>query len=224
MSGPSFQEMAHRIGEIQRPLPAGTSLGIGLAALAAVAFSATWMFVRYFGTMAHEGSHAIVQSAEGAKVTGVWLDVKDAGGATAGWEGGVLSAFVGYLGPSLFGLAAAKLISIGHSIAVLWLALALLVLLLAVVRNVFGLAAIAITGLVIYHFARYGTTTDAIVVAYGIAWILLFSGIRVVLVHWDGASDAHLLQARTKIVPSTFARMWLVGTIFALLVGARLMM
>jgi hypothetical protein len=213
-----------RISEIQRPLPAGTSLGIGLAALVAVAFPVTWMFVRYFGTMAHEGSHAVMQSAEGAKVDGVWLFAKDANGATTGWEGGVLSAFVGYLGPSLFGLAAAKLISIGHSIAVLWLTLTLLVLLLAVVRNAFGIAAIAITGFVIYHFARHGTTTDAIVVAYGIAWILLLSGIRAVLVHWDGAYDASVLQKRTKIVPLTFARMWLVGAIFALLIGARLLM
>jgi hypothetical protein len=123
-----------------------------------------------------------MQSAEGAEILGVWLFFKDADGLTFGWGGagrGVLSVFIGYLGPSLFGLAAAKLISIGHSIAVLWLALALLVLLLAVVRNMFGRAAIVLTGLVIYEFARHGTATQATVAAYGIAWLLLFSGIRV---------------------------------------------
>lgn len=85
----------------------------------------------------------------------------------------------------------------------------------------FGMAAIAIAGFVTYEFARHGTTTQGIVATYGIAWLLLFSGIRVVLEHWDGAGDAQILQGQTKIVPVTFARMWLVGAIFALLVGAR---
>ena len=106
----------------------------------------------------------------------------------------------------------------------LWLALALLVLLLAMVRNVFGILAIAIAGLVIYDFARYGTVTHAIMAGYGLAWLLLFSGIRSVLQHWDGAGDAISLHSRTKILPVTYARLWLVGAIFALLVGARLMM
>jgi hypothetical protein len=223
---PPFQEVVERIGQIQRPLPAGTALGIGLAALVAVAFPVTWMFVRYLNTMAHEGTHAAMLSTQGFKVTGVWLHWKDADGATGlhGSGRGVLSIFVGYLGPSLFGLGAAKLISIGHSVAVLWLTLALLVLLLAMVRNPFGILAIVIAGLVIYDFARYGTVGHAMLAAYGIAWILLFSGIRVVLEHWDDAYDASLLEWRTQVVPVTWARIWLVGAIFALLLGARLMM
>jgi hypothetical protein len=60
--------MARRIGEIQPRLPAGTSLGIGLAALVSVAFPPTWMFVRYFATMAHEGSHAAAGSLLGFKI------------------------------------------------------------------------------------------------------------------------------------------------------------
>ena len=226
MPTPPFREMVQRIGEIQHPLPAGTSLGIGLAALVAVAFQVTWMFVRYFDTMAHEGSHAVMRSAQGFKITGVWLYWKDADGETwsRGRGRGVLSTFVGYLGPSLFGLSAAKLISIGHPIAVLWLALALLVLLLANVKNVFGMLAIGVTGLVIYDFARYGTVTHEEMAAYGIAWLLLFSGIRVVLEHWDGGGDAGSLQSSTQILRVTWARIWLVGAILALLLGARLMM
>lgn len=214
-----------QIGEIQPPLPAGTSIGIGLAALAAVAFPLTWLFVRYLDTMAHEGSHAMMGSVQGSRNISVWLFWKDADGATASLAGGrgILSTFIGYLGPSLFGLGAAKLISIGHSIAVLWLALGLLVLLLAIVRNVFGILAITIAGLVIYDFAQDGTVTHATMAAYGIAWLLLFSGVRVVLEHWDDAGDAQVLHWRTQIVPLTFARIWLVGAIFALFLGARLM-
>ena len=73
MSGPSLQEMVNRIGQTQPRLPFGTALGIGLTALAAVAFPGTWMFIRYFTTMAHEGSHAVVGSLQGFKITGVEL-------------------------------------------------------------------------------------------------------------------------------------------------------
>ena len=39
-----------------------------------------------------------------------------------------LTRFVGYLGPSGFGLCAAKLIETGHAVAALWIAIMLLVL------------------------------------------------------------------------------------------------
>src|SRR5215469_16078049 len=183
MSAPTLQEMVHRIGQTQPRLPFGSSLGIGLAALIAVNFPGTWTFIRYFGTMAHEGSHAVMGSLMGFKIKGIWLKMKDADGRTEapGIARNVPSLLIGYLGPSAFGLAAAKLISMGHSVAVLWLALALLVLLVANVRNVFGIAAIVIAGYVIYVFARYGTVANQTLAAYGIAWLLLMTGVRVVL-------------------------------------------
>ncbi|SRR6266567_2146369 len=226
MSTRPLQEMVQRIGETQPPLPAGTSLGIGLAALIFVNFPVTWAFIRYFDTMAHEGSHAVMGSLVGFKITGVRLKVKDAAGETEapGIGANVPSALIGYLGPSAFGLAAAKLISIGHSVAVLWLTLALLVLLLAQVRNVFGIAVIVIAGYVIYIFARYGTVTHETMAAYGIAWLLLLSGVRTVVKHWDKADDAGKLQKQTQVMPVVFARIWLVGALFAVFLGARLMM
>ena len=226
MSPPPLQEMVQRIGETQSPLPAGTALGIGLAALIVVSFPVTWAFIRYFNTMAHEGSHAITDSLVGFKISGVRLKVKDADGATKveGKGSSVPSLLIGYLGPSAFGLTAAKLISTGHSVAVLWLALALLVVLLAQVRNVFGIFVIVIAGYVIYIFARYGTVSHETMAAYGIAWLLLLSGVRVVLKHWDNAGDAKLLKAQTQVMPVVFARIWLVGALFAVFLGARLMM
>lgn len=226
MSVPTLQQMVHRIGEIQPHLPAGTSLGIGLAALAAVSFPGTWMFIRYFTTMAHEGSHVIMRSLQGFKIVGVDLKMKDADGGTTADPPtpNVPSGLIGYVGPSAFGLLAAWLISIGHIVAVLWLALALLFLLLANVRNLFGIATVVIAGYVIYIFARYGTVRHEAIAAYGMAWLLLLSGIRVVADHWSGAIDAKNLQAQTQIMPVVFARIWMVGALFAMLLGARLMM
>jgi len=226
MSAPTLQEMVHRIGEIQPRLPFGSSLGIGLAALLAVGFPGTWMFIRYFTTMAHEGSHTVMGSLMGFKITGVWVKMKDADGKTEapGIGKNVPSGLIGYVGPSAFGLLAAWLISIGHIVAVLWLALALLFLLLANVRNLFGIATVVVAGYVIYIFARYGTVANQTLGAYGIAWLLLLSGIRVVGNHWADAGDAKNLQAQTEIMPVVFARIWMVGALFAVFLGARLMM
>ena len=226
MSAPTLQEMVHRIGETQPRLPFGSSLGIGLAALLAVNFPGTWTFIRYFTTMAHEGSHVVMSSLLGFKITGVELNMKDAKGGTgvAGTGSTVPSLLIGYVGPSAFGLLAAWLISIGHIVAVLWLALALLFLLLANVRNVFGIAIIVIAGFVIYVFARYGTVPNQTIGAYGIAWLLMLSGARVVVIHWKKALDAQALSKQTDIMPVVFARIWLVGALFAVFLGARLMM
>lgn len=226
VSAVPLDEMARRIGEIQPRLPAGDSLAIGLAALIVVAFDPTWIFVRYFTVMAHEGSHAVVGSLWGFKIKGVKLLSKDAAGATEpdGNGNDVPALLVGYFGPSLFGLAAAKLISIGHSIAVLWLTLAMLVVLLALIKNVFGLAVVLIAGVVIYDLARYGTITHQTIAAYGITWLLLVSGVRGVLRRWAESDDGAKLEQRTKIVSETFSKIWLVGAIFAVFLGARLMM
>jgi hypothetical protein len=107
---------------------------------------------------------------------------------------------------------------------VLWLTLLLLVILLALTKNVFGLIAILLAGVVIYDFARYGTVTHQTMAAYGIAWLLLLSGVRGVLLHSAGANDAELLEERTQIMPETFAKIWLVGAILAVFLGAKLMM
>jgi len=226
MSAPTLQEMVHRIGQTQPRLPFGTSLGIGLAALLAVNFPGTWTFIRYFTTMAHEGSHAVVRSLQGFKISGVWLKMGNADGETKADPPAVSvpSLLIGYLGPSAFGVAAAELISIGHIVAVLWLALALLFLLLANVRNVFGIMAVVVAGYVIYVFARYGTVANQTLGAYGVAWLLLLSGVRVVLIHWKKAKDAENLSKQTQIMPVVFARIWLVGALFAVFFGARLMM
>jgi hypothetical protein len=72
-----------------------------------------WPLADHLDTMAREGAHSIAGSAMGFTLPGVILD-QDAGGVTsylavAAGPGTVLTAFVGYLGPSVFGLCGAKL-------------------------------------------------------------------------------------------------------------------
>ena len=114
-------------------------------------------FVRHGTAMAHEGAHAV--SGTGIrKVSGVTLNA-DATGATdmrgGGCLGGIVIGFAGYAGPSLFGLGAARLIQLGHSVAVLWVALFLLGLLATGLRRSYGLITVVVAGALVYAVGRY---------------------------------------------------------------------
>jgi len=94
---------------IQAPLPGGEAALIGLAALAVVLIPFLWPLVEHFNAMAHEGAHAIVATTVGFTVDGVTLDIESHGGT--GYVNPpdtgprrTLTRFVGYLGPSAFGL------------------------------------------------------------------------------------------------------------------------
>jgi hypothetical protein len=119
------------------PLPGPVAALIGLVALVVVMTPTLGRLADHLDTMAHEGAHAVVGSTMGFPVLGVTMDSR-ANGATylAASDGPrwLLTSFVGYLGPSAFGLCAAKLIEAEHVVTVLWVATILLVLLLFTVR------------------------------------------------------------------------------------------
>jgi len=121
--------------ETQAPLPGSEAALIGLAALMVVMVPFLWPLVEQFNVMAHEGAHAVVGSVMGFGIKSVKVDGESRGAtdykhAPDTGPRRTLTRFVGYLGPSGFGLCAAKLIETGHVVTVLWLAILLLVLLL----------------------------------------------------------------------------------------------
>jgi hypothetical protein len=223
---PTIGTVLSRIGQTQAPLPAPAVLVIGLAALAAVGVQEIWLLARHVNTIAHEGAHAIAGSAVGRRIRGVKLQ-PNATGVTA-MSGGpaagrVTVGFVGYLGPSAFGLGAAKLIELGHSAAVLWLTLLLLVLMLVVLRGVFSFVPVLVVGGLLCIIARYGSVGADSVTAYAVAWFLLLSGVRVVLDHGANAADAGDLSKLTHTRPGCWAGLWLIGSVLALAVGGSLL-
>ena len=224
--GSSFGSVLGRIGQTQAPLSGEAAVMIGLVALVAVAVQAVWMLLQHANTIAHEGAHAIAGSAAGRTVRSVQLR-GNGDGLTAVDSGGVagnaLVLFVGYLGPSAFGLGAAKLIQVGHSAAVLWLTLLLLALLLFVLRNWFAFVPVLIIGALIYLVARYGSVGANAILAYGVAWFLLISGVRKVLEHRSGAYDAGKLWEITHIWRWAWASLWMIGSLLALAVGGALL-
>jgi hypothetical protein len=224
---PSMGTVLSRIGETQAPLPAAAAVMVGLFALSAVVVQEFWLLARHVNTIAHEGAHAIAGSAVGQRIRGVTLR-PNADGTTAvsGGKvaGNVTVGVIGYLGPSAFGLGAAKLIEARHSVAVLWLTLVLLVVLLAFLRQVFSFLPVLIIGGLIYIVARYASVGAETVTAYAVAWFLLLSGVRVVLDHGVGAADAGSLAKITHTRPGCWVWLWLVGSLLALAFGAILML
>jgi hypothetical protein len=223
---PSFGAMLGRIGEIQAPLSAAGSVLIGLLALAVVGVQGIWELTRYADTIAHEGMHAIAGSAMGRQVRSVALK-RNGDGETLVTQGGtggnILIGFAGYLGPSAFGLGAAKLIEVGHSVAVLWLTLLLLVLLLFVLRKAFSYVPVLIVGALLFVVARYASVGMETAVAYGVAWFLLLSGVRKVIYRGTGAADAGMLAGITHIGRAFWVLLWLAGSIAAVAIGGSLL-
>jgi hypothetical protein len=211
----------------QAPLPGTEAALVGLLALAIVMIPFSWPLVEHFSAMAHEGAHAIMGSAMGFTLDSVTLDMQSRG--ATGYAPGTpdtgprrtLTRFVGYLGPSAFGLYAAKLIETGHAVTVLWVATILLVLLLFLVRKSFGIvsvpAAIALLA-VAMHYAHDGLEE---VIIYGMTWLLLLSGVRVAVAHGAGATDAENLRRTTHIPRVAWALLWLAGTLLALAIGGK---
>ena len=75
----------------------------------------------------------------------------------AGAQGSsVAVGFIGYLGPSAFGLIAAALIAHGLIVATLWIGVVLLLLLLPTLRGVFSVAVVAGFGALLFLVVRYG--------------------------------------------------------------------
>jgi len=210
------------------PLPGAEAALVGVAALVVVAIPFLWPLADHFNTMAHEGAHALAASMLGFTLEGVWLDL-DAGGETSYWyfttsstaARRVVTGFVGYLGPSAFGLWAAKLIETGRVVTVLWLAILLLVLLLFLVRKSFGVvsvpAAIAAVAVVV-HYAHAGLEVLA---SYGMTWLLLLSGVRVAVAHGADATDAFHLSSTTRVPRQIWALLWLAGTLLAVVIGGK---
>lgn len=221
----TLQDALHDIVALQAHLPVTTSVLLGAGALAAVTVPGISGLTQHFNTMAHEGAHAAMGSVTGRRVTGMTLRGNGEGRTSLTKPRGLgflLAGIVGYLGPSAFGLGAAWLVEARHIVAVLWLTLlALVCLAIMVRRSSFGLAAVLASGIVLFLVARYAPLGADIALAYGIAWFLLVSGVRVVVQHGRHASDAVILRQLTRVPPSAWAAFWLLGSVAALILGGR---
>ncbi|MGI8450266.1 MAG: M50 family metallopeptidase [Streptosporangiaceae bacterium] len=206
-------------------LPAPVAVLLGVVVLVAVILPQLWALVRHIGLMAHEGAHAFLGSGLGLKVESVRLE-RDGTGETAllGAAGsGAAVMFIGYLGPSGFGLIAAALIAHALIVPVLWIAVVLLLCLLFVVRGLFGIVTVIGTCVVLFLVARYAPGFLKAVTAYSLSWALLLGGLRTVIDHGTNAGDAHALRRVTHLPRALWSILWTAITLLALCFGCVLL-
>jgi hypothetical protein len=208
----------------QTPLSGTETVFIGLVVSLVLVPSATWELVQHFQVMAHEGMHGVVGSLSGRTVEWIELNPDATGGTlvvpTSG-PGYLVAVFVGYLGPSAFGLGAARLIQFGHIIAVLWVSMLLLGLLLIRLKPSFGYFTVPLAGLLIFLVLKHMSQMLEILAAYAIAWFLLLSAVRIVVQRGLNAGDAGILRDRTSIPRLVWFALWLAATLAAVVIGAR---
>jgi hypothetical protein len=185
VSSHSASDVWHQVISVQPVPPIAVVLGAIVVALLIVAIRDIWVVARNVVTIAHEGGHALVALMAGRRLTGIQLH-SDTSGVTLSrgrprGPGMVATALAGYIAPSLLGLGCAALLASGHITALLWLSVAVLVAMLIMVRNAYGIVAVLVTAAGIFLISWFTSPQIQAAFAYTFTWFLILAGIRPVL-------------------------------------------
>ncbi|WP_369146414.1 M50 family metallopeptidase [Streptomyces sp. R44] len=153
-----------------------------VCALALVVLRRPWLLARNAITIAHEGGHGLVALAAGRRLEAIRLHSDTSGlTVTRGNPTGlgvVLTLAAGYPAASLLGLGGAALLGTGHVTLLLWSATALLLALLVMVRNAYGVLTVVLTGASFVLVSWLAGPEVQSVFAYAVVWFLLLGGVR----------------------------------------------
>ncbi|MEU4654450.1 M50 family metallopeptidase [Streptomyces sp. NPDC023723] len=153
-----------------------------VAALVVVVPHRPWRIARNAITIAHEGGHGLVALLTGRQLTGIRLH-SDTSGLTVSRGrptglGMILTAAAGYTAPPLLGLGGAALLGAGRITLLLWLATALLLALLVMIRNAYGALTVVLTGGAFVLVSWLTGPQVQAAFAYAVVWFLLLGGVR----------------------------------------------
>lgn len=153
-----------------------------VAALAVVLPHGVWRVSRNAITIAHEGGHGLVALLTGRSLSGIRLH-SDTSGLTVSRGrptglGMILTAAAGYTAPPLLGLGGAALLGAGHITALLWLATALLLAMLVMIRNAYGVLTVFLAGGTFLLVSWLAGPQVQAAFAYAVVWFLLLGGVR----------------------------------------------
>ncbi|MDF3297977.1 M50 family metallopeptidase [Streptomyces tropicalis] len=153
-----------------------------VAALVVVVPHTLWRISRNAITIAHEGGHGLVALLTGRTLTGIRLH-SDTSGLTVSRGkphgiGMILTAAAGYTAPPLLGLGGAALLSAGRTTLLLWLATALLVAMLMMIRNAYGALTVLVAGGTFVLVSWQTGPQVQAAFAYAVVWFLLLGGVR----------------------------------------------
>lgn len=227
-------DLWQRATATQPPLPTGGALVLAAVALLVVLSPLGSLLVRHVVTLVHEGGHAIVAALVGRRLHGIRLH-RDTSGLTVSrgrpsGPGMVATVAAGYPAPALVGLAGAALTGQGYAAGWLWLLVLACAALLLLVRNLFGLWVVLLTGGAVAALS-WGAPPPVIGgAAHLVVWSLLLGAPRGVVglqrARRRGARDSDADQlARLTGVP---AGVWVAGfwlfCLACLVLGATLLL
>ncbi|MFF0793117.1 M50 family metallopeptidase [Streptomyces spiralis] len=157
-------------------------IATAVAALAVVVPHTPWRVSRNAITIAHEGGHGLVALLSGRTLTGIRLH-SDTSGLTVSrgkpyGAGMILTAAAGYTAPPLLGLGGAALLAAGRITLLLWVATALLVAMLVMIRNAYGALTVLVTGGMFLLVSWLTGPQVQAAFAYAVVWFLLLGGVR----------------------------------------------
>jgi hypothetical protein len=229
-----FTDLWNRLFGAQPDPPPLLVVVTGLLALVVVVTRLPWRISRNAITIAHEGGHALAAVLTGRRLHGIRLH-SDTSGLTlsAGRPRGpgmIFTLLAGYVAPSLIGLAGAWLLGGNRITLLLWVAVALLLAMLVMIRNVFGVVSIVVTTAVVFGVSWYASPQVQAAFAYVGVWFLLLGGVRPVrelqTLRRRGRlpdSDADQLAGVTRIPALLWVAVFGVVNVAALLVGVLLL-
>lgn len=167
--------------------PPGTTGAVLLAALALVlTWSPTgYRMVRHAVTIVHEAGHATVAVLTGRQLRGIRLHA-DTSGVTvsrgrARGPGMVATVAAGYPAPALLGLAGAFVLHREYAVAALWGFVLLCAVMLAQIRNFYGLWVLLVAGVAVGGVTWLLPASVASWIAHLLVWSLLLAAPRSVV-------------------------------------------
>jgi hypothetical protein len=154
----------------------------GGLALILVLSGAPWRLARNLVTIVHEAGHALVAVLVGRRLQGIQLH-SDTSGVTVSrgkptGPGMALTALAGYPAPAVLGLGFAGLVAADQITALLIIAALLLLGVLVMVRNAYGVLTVVATAVGLAVLALVAGPSVQLWFVSLITWFLLLGGIR----------------------------------------------
>ncbi|QXE39062.1 M50 family metallopeptidase [Streptomyces sp. GMY02] len=232
MDSTSLADLWDRVFGTQ-PAPESWLVAVAAAvALLAVVPRPVWRVSRNAITIAHEGGHGLIALVTGRRLDGIRLH-SDTSGLTVSrgrptGPGMILTAAAGYTAPPLLGLGGAWLLAAHHITLLLWLATALLLAMLVMIRNAYGALTVIVTGAAFLLISWLTGPAVQSAFAYTAVWFLLLGGVRPAFElqskrRYGGAgdSDADQLGRLTRVPPVLWLFLFHTVSLCSLIGGGR---
>ncbi|WP_134774359.1 M50 family metallopeptidase [Ornithinimicrobium flavum] len=219
-----------RATSTQPPLTWQVSLLLGLMALVVTWSPVGYRLVRHLVTLVHEAGHALVAALVGRRLTAIRLH-SDTSGVTVSrgrprGPGMVATVLAGYPAPALVGLAGSLLLGQGYAAALLWALVLTCALMLLLVRNLYGLWVVLVTGAAVATLSWTASPEVVSGAAYLVVWALLLAAPRSVVElqrerrrRRGGGSDADQLARLTGVPAVVWVGVFWVVCAAALVLG-----